>query len=397
MTWTVTIGELDVSNWAIDNVIVYWGREDLYRQPDPATCTFSILRSSSIGIIDPLDIQIGAEVYAYPTLNSVEKYRFYGTVTDVTVNWYTIDVVAVSPAARWPSYTEYVDLAPAFEPGPIWDLSETSTGVKVSQILSDLLGTSAVEYDTGELKVGFWYDQPATVDWWTALQAVVAGEPFGVLCEDMTLGPAGAGWQAYFTDAYRRRNTTPDLTLTGDEIIRDWQVTKTVGDKVNYLTTSVPAHPAGWWPETSTNWDQPADIDNRRYTGELTPTYSSPDSVRNLATSMIGLWRLPTYRLRRVSIPMSALTETRQAAILDQVRMSNLVSIPEILPGFPTLYFVEGCQDTYVDGKYVLTLFLSDTALSHPPDRWEDASGTLEWGQVSAILTWGDAYMERII
>lgn len=394
MSWTVKIGGTDFSAKTINNVIVYWGRQDLYRQPDPATCTISLIRDSSLGTIDPLTLEVGSTVSAYTTVNAVDKYRFYGTVTDITVNFFTIDIVAVSPAARWPSFVEYTDLGPAIAPGPVWDLTEQYTGDKVAALLGSFPGSPTVDAEQGELKVGYWYDQPETVDYWAAVQAIVAGEPFGVLCEDMTLG-SPTWWQARFTDATVRRNTTPDLTLSGDEIILDWQVTKAVGDKVNYLTTSVPAHPDGWWPDETINWDQPADTTTQRYAGSLQPTYSPPEAVRLLATSQIGLWRTPNYRLRQVNIPMSALSQVRQAAILDQVRMSKLVEIPAILPSFPTDYFLEGSQDTYVDGRYVLTLFLSDATLSHPPDRWDDVAPSLEWGQVSASLTWSDAYTER--
>lgn len=394
MSWTVDIAGTDYSDSVIDNITVYWGREDLYRQPNPATCTISIVRVTSDITIDPQLFDIDQPVTVYTNIDATDHYRFYGYITDITVNFYTIDLVAVSPAARLASYAPYVDLTPAFDPGPIWDFSQYPTGYKLETLIPDFPGNPQITADTGESSVGFWYDQPGIVNYWNAVQAIVAGEQFGVLVDDMTLGGA-PWWQMRFTDATARRQTNPTLTFTGNEIIRDWTLTKQVGDKVNYLTVSLPAHPDGWWPENNTNFDQPSDSTDIQYTGDLNPTYSNPETVATLASGIIGLWRTPTYRLRRISIPMSALDETRQAAILTNVRMSELVRLPEIVPGLPTDYFIEGCQDQFVEGRYVLTLFLSDATLSHPPDRWEDADPTLEWGQVSASLTWGDAYKER--
>lgn len=393
LRWQVRLNSTSIKTKVLQNASINWGRTDINRQPDPATCTV-VIRREPDDAVDP-DLIVGNFLNLWVGQTGVltqKRCRFYGTIVDVQLDRYTYTITAVSLMAWLVKYQ--AGYSNPFAEGPAYQGVVVSTGQNVDAFTSNLLPVNPqVNADTGENTCSWWYDQ-GTYSPWEMAQAFTAGETSGVLGEDFLTDTTGFGYEIRFTDATARRETTPQLVLTETEILWDWTVEQQVSDKVTQLTVSSLGNEYLGWPAGSTVFTD--NTDTPGFSFSLAASYSDAESIRKVGTSIVGLQAIPGYRLHRITIPMSTLTDTRQNAIMDAIKLSALIEIPELMPGFPTLYFVEGTTENVAqpDG-WTLDLHVSEASLTHPPDRWIDVDPTLTWATVSPSLEWRAAYKER--
>ena len=384
MTWTVTIDAVSYEDQAIEGVSIYTGREEIDRQPNPSTASVRLVRDSTLGSINPENWPYAAPVVV---TYGASRVRFVGQLVDVNYDRYTITLTAVSDAARWPSVKAVFGLAP-FIIGPTYDVIRYN-GDAIGTLSSSITASTAL--DTGEGESALWYDD-GFYEVWPFLQACTAAEPSGVLFDDITTNPV----TLTFHDATRRRNTTPDITLTGDEILDDWVIGRQNSDKANQSTVTTVENLSYGWPATTEVETIESDVTTYGpYTADIAPSYATPASAVNAGRAIVGLRWNPMFRLRRLTIPLDALSAMRRETLLDDIRISALVDIPTIANYTADGFFIEGWNESFGQKQHVITVFLSDSRLTHPPDRWIDVDPTLTWAGVSNTMTWADAYAER--
>lgn len=396
--WQISIEGTSRKTEVLQGASIFWGRSDINQQPSPATATFTLRRV----VDDPIepDFVVGNLIEAYIAISPssfTKQLRFWGQITDIQMDRYTYTLTCVSPLTRLMQEQFGYKYGPI--EGPVYQMYVVQNGQNILSWLGGATYQLPLDLDDGENYSSWWYDE-GTYNLWDFVGAFVAGETSGVLGEEfgkVEYGPVGSWYTVRFTDATARRKTTPDLTLTDTEILQNWQIEQQVSDKVNTVNISRSANDYLGWLESNTIVANNDDVYTYgAYSLSLAATYSDDASIRKVGTSIVGLQTVPTYRLHKVTVPMSTLTDSRQDEILDAIRQSALIEIPELVPGFPTVYFLEGTYEVVAqpDG-WTIDLILSEASLTHPPDRWIDVDPSTDWASLPYTLTWNDAYKER--
>jgi len=87
---------------------------------------------------------------------------------------------------------------------------------------------------------------------------------------------------------------------------------------------------------------------------------------------------------------MNELTSEERTDTLALLSGSRVI-IDDLPAGSPYTQFqgiVEGWSETYVPGRHILTLSLSDPRASYQAAQWQQIDAALEWGNVRADVAW---------
>ena len=402
------------SSKALDGVSIQWGRQSVQDQPEPTSCTFSLLRDSTLGTIDVADIKIGAEVKLEVAPPSQPTFRrFFGVVTDVDVNHETVVVACVA------------------------------TGIYVMRQLGWVLNSGQVDSSEGDAssvvirfynyaaqQLGFTFTNPPAetrfpqysldADWpnghpyMSFVNGVAADEPpvrLGVLdtmVEWAKVVPSGVIWEnmlevggvdnvnvVFDGQLARDKPLTPDLVLTADEVLLDW----TSGRDLGLFTTSSNIGYSGFATVVGTDVQYNSG-GTEEYVSALTAGYGAfaksygtklvyAADAAELAKVNVQNGQVPGY-VTLVTVPMKTLAHARQSAIVAELLVGNLIEIPSLSTGLPTVYFLEGYAETISQGDWTIRLMLSDPSNSWYGQRWQDVTPTLKWNQVDHTVTWID-------
>lgn len=398
---------------ALEGVTIQWGRQSVQDQPEPTSCSVSFLRESTIGTIDVTDIKVGAQLQidVTPSGQSAAR-RFFGIITDVDVNYETINVAAVSTGIytlRQLGYTIAANnVAFAVEENASLAVSQVYYGAALQSGV-DLLATPLPtrypqisvdgDYPNGHPDVSFLFttnptEPPVT---WRLLEFVntwAKSVPSGVIWEDMLEVGGIDNVNVIFAGQLARDvPLTAAVTLAQDEILLDWDSGRDLG---LFCTASTISYTG---PVNTTTWeyDTPGE---EAYLSSLTTTwggfakdYSVPlvyaADAAELAKVNVQNGEVPGY-VTQVTIPLATLTGARQSTLVTNLLIGSLWATPTLATGLPTLYFLEGYTETISRADWTLRLMLSDPSNSWYGQRWQDVTPTLQWDQVGATTTWLD-------
>lgn len=380
---------VDVSDFAMNEISISYGRQTIDQPVDPSSCTVTFLLDSSIGTFDFSAFDLGyvvrirALIDGYPA----NRIRFLGVVTDMAIDRDTMTVSAVSQLIS--RYGKY--LLPTAIP----------TVSTAGDILSDI-ATAAIpgipNYITGGL-ANYWApgtilldaDFAAGTNALEALLTTAASEPYGFIYEDFN----SAGMRS--NDQNSRIQANPDITLTGDEIIDDWEVSKSVTSQLNRVIVN--------YVGGQTTYTIPSSL------GELEKTYDtiivSLADANEFAAMTGARGENLRYEIPKATIPFATLSSARQNELTSNVspygiRINSFVRLPAIRPYVQRDYFVEGWSETISRHRWDWTLHLSDIGRSRYFQRWNQIDTDplilvyTTWDDLSATLTWEDFYYDWI-
>lgn len=96
----------------------------------------------------------------------------------------------------------------------------------------------------------------------------------------------------------------------------------------------------------------------------------------------------PLWNLGQITVLVDHLTTTQRNAAMDLINGSRVIinGLPAASPYTQFQGIVEGWSETYVPGRHILTLSLSDPRASYQVAEWGDVDVALEWGQVNTGL-----------
>jgi hypothetical protein len=216
-----------------------------------------------------------------------------------------------------------------------------------------------------------------------ALQLVVESEPFGFMYEDFTTQGIRSN------DQLTRSSAEPDYILSGDEILDNWEVSKTV---VNQVTRSVVEYVGG-----TQEFVIPSDFGQIEL--QSTTIIKNAPQALEYAEFQAGRRSELRFSIPSITIPLGILPDSRIYELLAHssntgLSINSLVEIPEIRPYIETKYFIEGWVESISRSSWNLTLAMSDIALSRWYQRWNQAE--LAWEDVPAGRTWLDLEYEWI-
>lgn len=363
----------------VDRVTVTVGRDRIDDPMYAPTCTATLVRSTTDGIVDMDKLAIGDRLYWYPNPGR-GRAEFGGEITDLSVDQDVVRITAVASGARLPSlpYTtelklkkRLVDIVADLENtavAPTFALTVTITGPTVDHPYQMLIPTGTVS-TFGALLDSICACNPSTT-WRSGIDPESAITPYRVTIQ------SGAD----------RKAATSAVTLTSSEVVYDWRYELTAADRVTTVN---------YQDETGTSYV----LDFLQ--GTAPPTSASrecPWIDRTDATSVVagsyGQRINPEWRIGTITVTNAGMTDARAATVGAAFEPGTLITLPTLTTGAPTLFFVEGVRATYTstDGNVVVwELSLSARELTVPGDLWTEAPPALTWATTPASLRWTDA------
>lgn len=123
---------------------------------------------------------------------------------------------------------------------------------------------------------------------------------------------------------------------------------------------------------------------------DLVTEFHGVSDAQARAQQILAAQAYPLWNLGQITVLMDELTEAQRDAVLALLNGSRVI-IQDIPAGGPYTQFngiVEGWAETYVPGRHILTLSVSDPRYSYQTAIWSQVDGTLTWGNVNATLQW---------
>lgn len=366
-----------ISQYVLDQISIEYGRKTFDEDVSPTSASIGLLLDSSLGTFDVDAIDVGHILRISVSIDGElqKRRRFIGNITDLAIDKERMNIAAVSSSmSRYGKYT--LDF-------PI--TNNTTAGAIAVRIANDA-DPSTPNYLRFGGAANFWaigvYQLDADFqpgdNALEALRLAVGSEPFGFIYEDFTTEGMLSN------DQNTRKTKTPDFILTGDEILDDWAVSKSITGQV----TSAIVNYVG--PNT-------VRVSATTPQGEIERTYDTiiinAADATEYATFMANRGAVATYDLPSITIPIGILPVARQQELiafsnLDGLRINKYVQIPQIRPYIATNYFVEGWNEQLSRSSWNLTLHLSNVGRSRYFQAWDEVTPTLTWAATPTFETW---------
>ena len=126
----------------------------------------------------------------------------------------------------------------------------------------------------------------------------------------------------------------------------------------------------------------------RKY--DLATELHDATSAQERAEQILAAQAQPLWNLGQITILMNQLTTEQRNDTLALLSGSRVI-IDDLPAGSPYTQFqgiVEGWSETYLPGRHLLTLSLSDPRASYQAAQWQQIDALLEWGNVRADVAW---------
>jgi hypothetical protein len=406
----------------LEGVYIVWGSQSVQNQPEPTSCSLTLLRDSTLGTVNAYDIKIGAtvELTVTPTGQSPLR-RFRGIVTDVEINYETVRVDCVAAgiySIRQLRYSvpagfavlveqdTYITLAVfyvaalqqlgALEPDDTDVLNAPDT---FPLIYAD--GGYPATYPTVSIYEELVEGQPPIViDVQSIARDCTEAMPLGLLWEDMLKQPGTDRMNVVLSSYYffDQSIATPDVTLSGDEIEWQWSATRDLGLFANSVSVGytgtldvTPGSPTVLEYPNADSVFYNNDAATRGAFAQVRDTrLTTETAAAELARNIADIGQNPGW-VADVTIPLATLPESRQYDLInDYLFPGTLYELPTLATGLPTKWWPIGYTETISRNDWQLALKLADVSILWWGQRWQDVTATLQWGQVGATVTWQD-------
>jgi len=367
-----------IQNVVVEGVRIDRGRQDFTSAVSSNRASFRIVYDSSAGTFDPTTLELGKYVqiqYFTPAGYNL----FGGVVTDLSFDKDTAQVTAVSDGLSRLGRATF-DL-PGLS-GTVW------------QTLGDLynLFLTPLYRNLGPPGLVFSVNPNELV----SIAAVTDASPISVLQQLAASAPNSflfeglSGQLTLYDESYFRPSTWPvaPVTLNADEIVDDWSATKTIGEKVNRAEVT---YNSG----TVADEDLLDQDDFGVFSANVTTFLTGLSDAEQIAERTLANFADPGWQISALTIPVHTLSTARQN-VVTALGVGQLVDIPELYPGLPTRYVVQGISDNLGQIRFERTLYLADWTLFRPAQAWNDVDAALEWQDVDVSVTWADLVRDWI-
>lgn len=371
----------NVRDYVLQGIQLNFGRQDFTSSVSSNRASIRFVYDSSIGSIDPTTFGLGNEIRVD---NVAQGFGLFGgLITDVSFDKDTLQVTAVSDGfSRLGRGT--IDSITTFG-GEFDDVFTDLYNNYLNDLWGAAGGPGVIVGQLGPVPELVTVPTLTNASGITVLQTVAASAPNGFLFE-------GPGGQLYFKDANYFRPSTwpvPPFTITGDEIVNDWQMTKTIGTKVNRAQVD--------YASGTATAEDAADIASFGVYETSLATYATDlTNAQNIADRQVANLTNPGWQISAITIPLAPLSTVRQLQYINQTVIGTVVDIPELYTGLPTRYVVQGITDSIGRDFWERTFYLADWELFRPAQWWSDVPAAVEWDDVDPALTWDEMITEWI-
>lgn len=386
---SITLGAGNVPLTAAGFVTIRHGRTSPDQQPDPSTCTLTVLAAAlpslpTLG--DLLRIDLGADVAAWLDLTPAELAdrapRFVGHVTDLAVRperqvtgQARVTITGVSDSSRLGRV--YVGDVP-------WP-AETD-GQRADRILAlaaGRAGLTVTSADAGTVTV-----LPRDVDRQPTLALLeqLSAHTGGVLAERRD---GSVGWH----DAEHRRDRPVSVTLDAADVLAPTATTQQLADVVNDVTVLYGD------PQQAVTFTDALSADPVSGFGPMSVRLSTQlaetSDAETVARSLVARRARPRWSTPGLTVDLLRSVDIATAAACLALEFADLLAVT----GFPTAgpfsaasLWVEGWTESIGRNEWRLALDVSDLQLTSPPLRWSDLDPDVRWSEVPPALRWLDTH-----
>lgn len=375
-------------------VTITYGRQSTLEQPQPATCTVTMLADAAT------QPELGMPLTITSSQGATDWQRFTGNVVGIERNRYTIAVTCTSAALGRLARLN----------GP--DYTFTNQLVGAGANLDALLYASGATKGVNAL--AFTYDAGTTTI--VPSHVVPAGN---VLAQCQAIaGYDVSGWfweQQDGTLRFSDSTARPFTNTSGADVflavsaaaflpvgIADsWRAVQNLDGLVNQasITYGRPSATVVMAEDDSiTTWGLFA------YSEDL-PVVDADDAVRR-ASRLIANGNQPRVQTNPITVALEALNDSQAAGILNADMLTSFGWLPSAsasgIPGLPEYCFLEGYTERITGhgagslGSHRLDLWLSDVALTRSMQQWDQVTPTLTWATVTAGTQWFELAGENI-
>lgn len=369
-----------LEDYTLQGVQIDRGRQDFTSAVSSNRASFQLVYDSSLGTVDPTTLKLG-EFVLIQYFSPSGWNLFGGLITDLSFDKDLVRVTAVSDGlsrlgrGNIPTiatltgnfttafaYLYNTYLVTLYPPGrdPLFTVGGVATQVQIPA-LTNASGASV-------------------------LATLCASAPNGFLFEGLS------GRLTFEDESYFRPSTWPaywPVAVNANEIVDDWQMTKTIGQKVNSAQVT---YTSGTVTETDTY-----DVGVFGLFESSTTTYqTNAVDAQNLADRQVANFTDPGWQISAITIPVHTLSSLRQDVIVGLIQVGTVIDIPELYTGLPTRYVVQGITDRLGQTLFERTLYLADWELFRPAQTWDDIPAGVDWTDVDPALTWDEMITDWI-
>lgn len=373
--------QVQIQDVVIQDVQIDRGRQDFTSAVSSNRASFQLVYDSSAGTLDPTTLELG-EFIQIQYFTPAGYNLFGGLITDVAFDKDVARITAVSDGLS------RLGRATADFPELYGDV-DGALSYYYTNVIVDLYPTGgdpgliSGPYASGSVHI------PAATNAspLTVYQTIAASNANSFLFEGLS------GQLTYYDSSYFRPATWPayfPIALNSNEIVDEWQMTKTIGQKTNRASVT---YDAGTVVAEST-------LDVATFglyeTQIATYAYELADA-QLIADRQLANFTDPGWQISAITVPVHTLSTVRQNVIVGQIQIGAVIDIPELYTGLPTRYVVQGISDRLGQTLFERTLYLADWELLRPAQTWDDVPAGVDWTDVDPALTWDQMISEWII
>jgi len=399
MSWTVLVvvdstdGSIgsgtQLQDWTLNEIVTNHGRRDLSEDVPPSNATLGFIWDKT-GAPDLEGFVIGRRIQAWLDIDGAAYplCLFDGSVTDVVVVDTVLQVVAVNRSLAEIG-RQTVSNGSHFT---------STTGPALSTVYA--LGSQDPRLGTPIGSTDVRISSFDTENLLGLMREIAASEIGGYLTQSMPWGPTVSGFttgpHVINRSVANRSQLTPDITLTGDEIVDSWSFSRRTTDLINRVTVFGTQHGGdfhdGYWVEDNTT-----SIDEYGLTElEIVTRLRYEADAEILANDKLDRYFTNGWIIEELTLLLGSMSDSRLFSVLDDLNPDTLISIPEIFTGAPRQFFVEGITFTLSRHHLEARLYVSTAGFSRGAQKWSQVSPTRIWSTVPATLTWSGSRLYEL-
>lgn len=355
---------------------IFHGRDDPMSQPSASTVTLEILGPL------PTEAVIGAAVGIDAIIDSVVYPRFRGEVSDLQVEWASVDtptprIIATGALGR------IARRVVGDEPFP-----QELDGARVNRVLT-LAGypPEPALTDPGVVQV---------------LARDVDAQPAQTLAHETANDGAGVVWEdvtgrLLYADALHRRGMPIAMEFSACDIGIGLTWTQSLEGIANDARVRYGVAPEGGEQPEVQAIDSASVALRGTYGVSLSTQIASEADAQKRADDIVARQSEPAWMLEGLEVNL-ALFQPEDVALLMSLDMHDLVSVTGLPAGSPAtsaLLWVEGWRES-IQGVYpagmswVVALATSDYCRTGAAPRWSDLTEAQTWDDIGEV-TWNEA------
>lgn len=386
----MTVSAIIVNGVSIDladveyNVQITHGRSDIKSTPEPSSAAVTLRGATGTGL------NIGDTL----TIQAYTANRFIGNVTDLTLEH--LDTTPPVPVTRVTAIGYLAKLGTLTTDGTAF------TAETVRDRIDDVMTPTGLAYFNGADQL---LDLAANAD--PGIQPVqtylqTLAEWSGGTYFDDTTG------RIVFED-YGERGVAGNPGIWNNQT-GTWSANTGAWNTypASNAAPSLPAGAVAWSPSWTKNLQTIVNDIEVEYDGggiyqaddsasiavhgrrayKLTTELAVAADATARANQILTAQAQPLWNLGQITVLVDRLSTAQRNAAMDLINGSRVIinGLPATSPYTQFQGIVEGWSETYVPGRHILTLSLSDPRASYQVAEWADVDAALEWGQVNTGL-----------